>query len=50
MQIMMLLELRQYLEINIQYSIQVHILFPFIEYMSDDHYRKLETILVQGAE
>ena len=53
MEIIILLVLRRILEVNIQHSIRVRILFPFIAYTRDDLCRKLETIfnhLVKGAE
>ena len=43
----------EFLEVNIQHSVCVHILFPFIAYTRDDLYRKLVTIFnpsVKGAE
>ena len=43
----------EFLEVNIQHSVCVHILFPFIAYTHDDLCRKLETIFnhsVKGVE
>jgi hypothetical protein len=43
----------KFLEVNIQHSIRMRILFPFIAYTRDDLCRKLETIFdhsVKGAE
>ena len=43
----------EFLEVNIQHSVCVHILFPLTTYACDDLCRKLETIFnhsVKGAE
>ena len=43
----------EFLEVNIQHSVCVHVLFPFIAFICDDLYRKLETIFnhsVKGTE
>ncbi len=51
--LLILLELCKFLEVNIQHSIRMRILFPFIAYMSDDLCRKLKTIFdhsVKGVD
>ena len=43
----------EFLEVNVQHSVCVRILFPFIAYMRDDLCQKLETIFnhsVKGDE
>ena len=50
MKIIKLLSFAEFLEVNIQHSICVRILFPFIAYTRDDPCRKLENIFNHSVE
>ena len=53
MKVIILLSFTEFLEVTIQHSVCVRILFPFIAYIRDDLCRKLETLFnhsVKDAE